>query len=91
MQFDNNKKKLPTPYGLFVEWANANLTGDWSAMKVTGGFYISVSEKQDAGVIKNKFGTTPQAKKTPASDKTFGINYSDSNYSALAKSLGYAI
>lgn len=26
MQFDKNKKKLPTPYGLFCEWAKNNLT-----------------------------------------------------------------
>ncbi|MDX4955303.1 hypothetical protein SGN30_17945 [Delftia acidovorans] len=89
--FDKRKKKLPTPYGLFVEWASANLTGDWAAMKVRGSFCISVSQQSDAKIISNKFGVTSQAKKTTTGGMNFGINYRDSDYAVLARSLGYEI
>jgi len=38
--FDKNNKKLPTPYGLFKEWASKSLNGDWASTKIKGGFII---------------------------------------------------
>ena len=91
IQFDKNKQKLPTPYGLFIEWAQNSLAGDWSATKVPGGFLVSVAEEQDAIKIKNAFGIIGDPVKTPASNKTRRIGYSDMKYGRLAKALGYAV
>lgn len=91
MAFDRNKKKLPTPYGLFLEWAEKTLTGSWSSTKVTGGFFICVDNQTDANVIAKKFGTIGVSKKTQACDNTTQIGYQDSKYVALAKSLGYSL
>lgn len=91
VQFDRKGKKLPSPYGLFNEWAKSNLTGDWSASKVSGGFYLSVSEQGDANLIRSTFGFSSTPIQTPISCKTQGIGYSDSGYAKLAKMLGYEI
>ncbi|WP_153066247.1 MULTISPECIES: hypothetical protein [Xanthomonas] len=90
-QFDKNGKKLPSPYGLFNEWAKSNLTGDWSSSKVSGGFYLAVSERKDATLIQSKFGFNGTPIQTPASRKTQRIGYSDPEYAKWAKMLGYAI
>lgn len=88
--FDKNKKKLPTPYGLFQEWLSGSLAGDWTSMKVTGGFIVCVATDSDNAFITKKFSVTGVVK-SAVSDKTQQLHYRDSNYSSLAKELGYAL
>ena len=90
-QFDRNKKKLPSPYGLFNEWAKNSLKGDWSSTKVAGGFCVAVSAKQDAILIQETFGLLAEPIVTPLSRETLRIGYSNSSYPKLARSLGYAV
>jgi len=87
--FDKNKRKLPTPYGLFLEWSTASITGDWASCKLTGGFIVCVETQADAEIVMRKFGTLGGWKETPACAKTIQIGYRDSGYASLAKSLGY--
>lgn len=89
--FDLNKKKLPTPYGLFQEWASITLTGDWATTKVPSGFIICVISASDSSLIVNKFGKVGSSKETPACSNTTQISYQDSSYGLLAKSLGYKL
>lgn len=92
LQFDEKKNKLPTPYGLFTEWAKKNLTDDWSSITISDvGFAIAVESEADANMIKNTFGITGQFKKTQVGDKTIQCNYKDADYAKLAKLLEYDI
>ena len=92
MQFDKNKKKLPTPYGLFCEWAKNNLTGDWASTTITGvGFAVSVESQADSALILNTFGASSQPQNTAVGNTTFQCAYVDSTYASLATSLGYVL
>ncbi|WP_157725044.1 hypothetical protein [Vogesella sp. LIG4] len=92
LQFDKNGKKLPTPYGLFVEWAEASLTGDWSSTSIRGGgFAVSVELQTDAQIVMTTFGTIGAFQKTTVSNRTIQVNYKDSDYAGLAKKLGYQL
>jgi len=91
LHFDRNKKKLPTPYGLFQEWAAKSLSGDWASTKVPGGFIICVESQADASTITRGFGVIGQTIATPACANTTQIGYHDSDYAALAKALGYSV
>lgn len=92
LQFDKKKNKLPTPYGLFTEWAKKNLTDDWSSITISGvGFAIAVESQADINLIKNKFGTIGQFNKTQVGDKTIQCNYKVEDYVKLAKLLEYAL
>ena len=88
-RFDKKKRKLPTPFGLFNEWAKAKLVGDWASVKESGGFYISVADAQDAEIIKKTFGLVGEPRRTPVSDRTFQVGYSDAKYKPLALALGF--
>lgn len=87
--FDKSRKKLPTPYGLFQEWASTSLAGDWATVKFPGGFIICVADDSDASTITNEFGVIGAPKPTPACTNTQQIGYRDADYKRLAKSLGY--
>ncbi|MEJ2743481.1 MAG: hypothetical protein P8176_13635 [Gammaproteobacteria bacterium] len=91
VQFDRNKKKLPTPYGLFKEWASVKLQGDWTSQKLKGGFIICVATKQDADSISKAFGLVDGPVKTKACNQTYKIGYKNGTYGKLAKSLGYSL
>lgn len=91
LHFDKTNVKLPTPYGLFVEWARKNLQDDWASTKVPGGFVISIMSKPDAKLIAEGFSLRDGPKRTPFCKKTYTIGYSDSSYEDLARSLGYSI
>ena len=90
--FDKDKKKLPSPYGLFQEWLSKNITGDYTLSKINGGFAVCAASKQDRSVIENRFprtNTNPQ--KAAFSNEIYPIKYSDADYALLAKELGYKI
>lgn len=92
LQFDKNRKKLPTPYGLFIEWARGNLTGDWASTSIKGvGFAVSVETQTDIQLITITFGTIGSVKKTPVANKTIQVNYKNSDYANWAKKLGYKL
>jgi hypothetical protein len=92
MQFDKNNKKLPTPYGLFCEWAKNNLSGDWASTTISGvGFAVAVDSQSDNALIQSTFGASVQPQKTTVSNTTFKCGYSDSNYASVAKLLGYVL
>lgn len=63
MQFDKNKKKLPTPYWLFCEWAKNNLRGDWASTTIAGGGAVAVESQSDIALIQSTFGASTQSKK----------------------------
>lgn len=86
---DKNGRKLPTPYGLFSDWCKAYLAGDWATIKVSGGFLICVTAKDDVKSIQDEFKIIGPAKRTPAGKETYPIGYRDSQYAALAGDLGY--
>lgn len=88
--FDSNKKKLPTPYGLIQEWMSRNLAGDWTSMKVSGGFIVCVATDSDNDLIIKKFSITGVVK-SEVSNNTQQLYYRDSNYLILSKELGYAL
>ncbi len=87
--FDKNKRKLPTPYGLFRTWLSVSLVGDWTTTKVPGGFLVCVADLDEADFIKKRFGVTRTVLKTQISDQTYQLRYQDSNYGSLAKELDY--
>lgn len=87
--FDKNHKKLPSPYGLFQEWASSNLISDWASVKISRGFIISVVEASDVERIKKKFGYIGLPKWVSEFPNTQQIGYSNSDYGNLAKSMGY--
>lgn len=89
--FDKNHKKLPSPYGLFQEWASSNLKGDWASVKIPPGFIISVVEASDVERIKRKFGYFGVPKWVGNFPNTQQIGYSNSDYANLARSLGYNV
>ena len=89
--FDKNKKKLPTPYGLFKEWASASLSGDWASTNFKGGFIVCVESQADSQLISKQFGIIGEAKNTPACENTNQLGYRDSSYGDLAKLLGYKL
>ncbi len=89
--FDKKNRKLPTPYGLFQEWLQSALMGDWSATRVPGGFMVRVATKQDAERILRAFPATGRARTTPACRRTIPFSYRDASYGALAKQLGYVL
>ena len=90
VQVDKTEVKLPTPYGLFTDWARQNLQDDWASTKVSGGFAISIISEPDAKRIAETFGLRDGPKRTPFGKKTYTIGYSDTSYEDLARSLGYA-
>lgn len=89
--FDGTGNKLPTPYGLLVEWLKANLSGDWASMTKNGLVIVKAAEQADATVIMKRFPTIGAAKKTPASTSTSQINYTDRDYRKLAAEMGYKL
>ena len=91
IQFDKNKRKLPTPYALFLEWSRASLKDEWTASKIRGGFIVCVATQSDARLIVDKFRAVGDWKKTPACANAIQIGYSDSGYKSLAISLGYSL
>lgn len=88
---DGAGNKLPTPYGLLVEWLTANLSGDWSSMTKNGLVIVKAAERADATVIMKRFPTIGAAKKTRASASTSQINYTDRDYGKLAAEMGYKL
>lgn len=89
--FDLKKQKLPTPYGLFLEWFGKRATGDWTGTKEKGGFAVRLASPDDAKLIVAKYPTVTSLKKTAVSDKTAQISYGDRSYASLAKELGYVL
>lgn len=90
--FDKNRKKLPTAYGLFLEWASITLKGDWSSIKDGRAFMLRVKDVSDASIIKATFKLIGLPKKTNLCANTQVIDFCDSTYSgyiSLAKSIGY--
>lgn len=90
-ELDKNGRKLPTPYGLFSDWCEAYLSGDWATTKVSGGLLVCVATKGDAKCIQDEFKIVGPAKRTPAGKETYPIGYKDSQYAALAGDLGYVL
>jgi hypothetical protein len=89
--FDKAGQKLPTPYGLLVEWLKANLSGDWTSMTKSRLVLVKVTDPADATVITTQFRAIGAAKKTPASASTTQIDYTDSDYAKLAAEMGYQL
>jgi len=87
--FDKNGLKLPTPLGLFKEWATANLTGDWAVASQSGWFMICVESSAAAQTIEKRFGVIGASKATALCANTFQLRYQDRSYPELARSLGY--
>lgn len=88
---DRNGKKLPTPYGLFEQWARNNLNGNWSTMKIRGGFYVAVSDLNDCQLISNRFGVGGPFRNKIGKSTPLLLKYSNGNYAPLAASLGYVV
>jgi hypothetical protein len=91
IDFDKNRKKLPTPCGLFNEWCAANLAEDWSITKISGGFIVCVTAKKDVKKIKDEFRIVGDAKITKACKETYPIGYGDLQYAVLAGDMGYVL
>jgi len=89
--FDKNGKKLPTPYGLFCEWAVANLTGDWTGMTAKGGFVIKVATQADAQTVTKAFGARKLDRAAQGCAASYQVRYQDADYGKLAASLGYVV
>ncbi|BET26696.1 hypothetical protein EV673_0185 [Limnobacter thiooxidans] len=89
--FDKMKKKLPTPYGLFQEWANNNLQGDWASTKMKGYFAIGVADATDVALLVNQFGVVGTTKLNFGNSMARQLNYTDSGFGNLASQLGYTV
>ncbi|TQM89937.1 hypothetical protein [Roseinatronobacter monicus] len=89
--FDRDGNKLPTPYGLLVEWLKANLAGDWTSMTKNRLVIVKAVEHTDAAMIMKRFPAIGAAKKTSASASTSQINYTDHDYGKLAVEMGYKL
>jgi len=90
-KFDRTGAELPSPFGLFNEWASGRLTGEWASSKVRGGFVLAVSERSDFNTIKRMFGFVGPLQETPASPETQQIGYTIEVCPRLASHLGYNI
>ncbi|MCM2289110.1 MAG: hypothetical protein NDI67_08790 [Sulfuritalea sp.] len=87
---DKRGKKLPTPYGLFQEWAKVSLSGDWVTTKYKGGFIICVADLKDAITITHVFGiSTDTLRRTSTGERSLALGYKDSDYMQLARALRY--
>ena len=86
---DRTGKKVPTPYKLLTEWLKAHLSGDWTSIYKRTLVIVKVSDAADVAIITKKFPIIGVPGASPASSMTTQINYSDSDYGSLAKSLGY--
>lgn len=92
LRFDEANKKLPSPYGLFREWAKKSLKGDWASLQVPGGFAVRVADQEDAHVIARKFAVKAgPPKETAVGPRTYVFGYQDGSYGTLAQELGYAV
>jgi hypothetical protein len=89
--FDRTKKKLPTPYGLFQEWAKSKLQGDWASTKMRGFFVIGVTDSSDATLLVRRFGNRGTTQLKFAQSFAHQLNYRDSSFGPLATQLGYTI
>ena len=91
LDFDEKKQKLPSPYGLFLEWVEKRVTGDWTSAKVRGGFAVRLASIDDAKAIVAKYPALTRLKSTGVANKTAQISYRDTSYVHLAKELGYVL
>ena len=89
--FDKAGLKLPTPYGLLVEWLKANLSGDWTSMTKSKVVIVKVADPVDATIITTQFSAIGAAKKTPIAASTIQIDYTISDYGKLATGMGYQL
>jgi hypothetical protein len=88
---DKKGQKLPTPYGLLVEWLAANLSGDWTSMAAKGAAVVKVVDQADAAAILKRFPAVGSQQKTAVSPTTQQINYQDQDYPKLAVQIGYTL
>jgi hypothetical protein len=91
MRFGKDGKERPTPYGLFIEWGELTLKGDWATTKAKGGFFLAVATEQDANLIIAKFPATAPKMNPVLKRLVTGIGYRDSSYVPLARALGHDI
>ena len=63
IHFDNNGLKLPTPYGLLVQWLQDHLSHDWTSSTKRGVIIVKVGDRADAAVIVKQFPAIGAAKK----------------------------
>jgi hypothetical protein len=89
--FDKKMKKLPTPYGLFKEWAKNNLTGEWASIKMKNYFVIGVADAADATLLVNQFGVACTTQLKFGNSLARQLNYTDSAFGSLASHLGYIV
>lgn len=89
--FDKKKKRLPTPSGLLQEWLRQNLSGDWCAMTNRGVIALRIATPTDIAVLTTEFPARGAPQSSPFATSTTQIDYSDSDYGPLAKSLGYDV
>ena len=89
--FDMNGRELPTPYSLFSEWCTSYLSGDWTITETRSSFIICTTDDKDTEIIQGEFNISGSPKITIASKTTYPIDYSNSQYAALAGDLGYVL
>lgn len=88
---DKNGQKLPTPYGLLLEWLVANLCGDWTSMRAKGAAVIKVANQADAVTILKRFPAVGSQQTAAVSPATQQINFQDKDYAELAAEMGYSL
>lgn len=89
--YDINQKKTPTFYGILQEWANKNLSGDWTSHKTSSVIILRIATAEDQTKLLARFpppnGTTEKA--TSFAEKTIQFGYTSYDYGCLAAGLGY--
>lgn len=88
---DKNRKALPTPYALALDWLAKTLTGDWTSIKEGNAFIILVVTDTDGSHVLKKFGGGGAATKSKIADKSYSVSYRAATLAELAKDAGYAV
>jgi hypothetical protein len=82
-------RRIPTPYGLFVQWCKGRLRGTWDAKAVPEGFVVYGSGSDDWAALVERFGPMRRAQFRIGGRPVPRLVYDDSLSVQLAIELGY--
>jgi len=90
-RLDRNGRKLPTPYAAACQILASMINGDWCIIQVKGGVLIKVADIADANKLVQAIGATTLPTRVTGCSQQYQLHYSDSNYAASLRVLGFAV
>ena|SRR5579871_3629228 len=89
--YDRSGRQLPSPYGLFREWLERSIDGDWASLKLNGSFAVRFASEDDVRRVLGRFAQLGPVRKTRIAPRTCPIGYFKRSFWPLAKELGYEV